>query len=288
MNALRTTLLLAGLTVLLIMLGGAIGGQAGMMIALIMAGVMNFGSYWFSDKIVLKMHNAREVGEQDASELYSVVKELAANADLPMPRVYIMDTGTPNAFATGRNPQHAAVAATSGLLQILDRQELRGVLAHELAHVRHHDTLISAVAATIAGAITMLANMLQWAMIFGAGRGDDDEGGPGVLGSLAMMILAPLAASLIQMAISRSREFAADKGGADISGDPMGLANALRKLEQGNESQPMDTAEGHPNTAHMFIINPLAGVNLGKLFSTHPPTAERIERLERMAGQARM
>lgn len=287
MNALRTTVLLAGLTVLLVLVGGALGGRGGMVIALVFAAVMNFGSYWFSDRLVLKMHGAREASASDAPELYNVVRELARSAQLPMPRVYVMESDTPNAFATGRNPEHAAVAATTGLLRLMNREELRGVLAHELAHVRHRDTLISAVAATFAGAITMLANMAQWAMLFGGLRGDDDEG-PGLLGGLAMMILAPLAAALIQMAVSRSREFAADKGGAEICGNPMGLANALRKLEQANQQQPMNTAARNPGTAHLFIINPLAGVNIGKLFSTHPPTAERIQRLEAMRGSARM
>lgn len=289
MNALRTTVLLAGLTVLLVLVGGALGGRAGMVLALVIAAAMNFGSYWFSDRIVLKMHGAREASATDAPELYNVVRELAHSAQLPMPRVYVMESDTPNAFATGRNPTHAAVAATTGLLRMMNREELRGVLAHELAHVRHRDTLISAVAATFAGAITMIANMAQWAMIFGGFRGnDDEEGGGGLLGGLAMMILAPLAASLIQMAVSRSREFAADKGGAEICGNPMGLANALRKLEQGNQHHPMHSAERNPGTAHLFIVNPLAGVNIGKLFSTHPPTAERIQRLEAMRGTTRM
>lgn len=282
MNTLRTAVLLAGLTVLLVFIGGALGGRAGMVIALVFAGLMNFGSYWFSDRMVLKMHGAREASAADAPELYNVVRELADNAQLPMPRVYIMASETPNAFATGRNPAHAAVAATTGLLRMMSREELRGVLAHELAHVRHHDMLISAIAATFAGAITMLANMAQWAMLFGGFRGDDDEG-PGLLGGLAMMLLAPLAAMLIQMAVSRSREFAADAGGAEISGNPMALANALRKLEQANQAHPMESAVGHPGSAHMFIVNPLAGVNIGKLFSTHPSTAERIQRLEAMS-----
>ncbi|WP_423821204.1 zinc metalloprotease HtpX [Salinisphaera sp. SPP-AMP-43] len=289
MNALRTTALLAGLSVLLVLVGGAFGGKGGMVIALIFAGAMNLGSYWFSDRMVLKMHGAREISAADAPELYNVVRELAQSAQLPMPRVYIMESDTPNAFATGRDPSHAAVAATTGLLRLMNREELRGVLAHELAHVRHRDTLIGAVAATFAGAITMIANMAQWAMLFGGFRGNDEEGGAGgVLGGLVMIVLAPLAATLIQMAVSRSREFAADKGGADIAGNPMGLANALRKLEQANQQHPMASATRNPGTAHMFIVNPLAGVNIGKLFSTHPPTAERIERLEAMTGRVRM
>lgn len=289
MNALRTTALLAGLSVLLVLVGGAFGGKGGMIIALIFAGAMNLGSYWFSDRMVLKMHGAREISAADSPELYNVVRELAQSAQLPMPRVYIMESDTPNAFATGRDPSHAAVAATTGLLRLMNREELRGVLAHELAHVRHRDTLIGAVAATFAGAITMIANMAQWAMLFGGFRGDDEEGGAGgVLGGLVMIVLAPLAATLIQMAVSRSREFAADKGGADIAGNPMGLANALRKLEQANQQHPMASATRNPGTAHMFIVNPLAGVNIGKMFSTHPPTAERIERLEAMNGRVRM
>ncbi|KEZ78255.1 zinc metalloprotease HtpX [Salinisphaera hydrothermalis] len=289
MNALRTTVLLAGLTVLLVLVGGALGGRGGMVIALIFAAAMNFGSYWFSDRLVLKMHGAREASPADAPELYNVVRELAQRAQLPMPRVFVMESDTPNAFATGRNPSHAAVAATTGLLRMMNREELRGVLAHELAHVRHRDTLISAVAATFAGAITMIANMAQWAMLFGGFRGNDNrDGAGGMLGALATIILAPLAAALIQMAVSRSREFAADKGGAEISGNPMGLASALRKLEQANQAHPMASAEHNPGTAHLFIVNPLAGVNIGKLFSTHPPTAERIQRLEAMSGRARM
>ncbi|AWN16691.1 zinc metalloprotease HtpX [Salinisphaera sp. LB1] len=289
MNALRTTILLAGLTALLVLVGGALGGRGGMVLALVIAAAMNFGSYWFSDRMVLKMHGAREASAAEVPELYNVVRELAQSAHLPMPRVYVMESDTPNAFATGRSPSHAAVAATTGLLRIMNRDELRGVLAHELAHVRHRDTLISAVAATFAGAITMIANMAQWAMLFGGFRGSDDrEGAGGMIGALATIILAPLAAALIQMAVSRSREFAADKGGAEISGSPMGLANALRKLEQANEQHPMSSAERNPGTAHLFIVNPLAGVNIGKLFSTHPPTEERIQRLEAMSGRARM
>lgn len=287
MNTIRTTVLFAGLTVLLVLIGGALGGQAGMIIALLFAAVMNLGSYWFSDRMVLKMHGAREASPSEAPELYGVVKELAARAGLPMPRVYVMESDTPNAFATGRSPNHAAVAATTGLLRLMNREELRGVLAHELAHVRHRDTLTGAIAATFAGAITMIANMAQWAMLFGGFRGDDDEG-PGLLGGLAMMILAPIAAMLIQMAISRSREFAADRGGAEISGSSMGLASALRKLDQANQQHPIHSAASNPATAHLFIVNPLGGVNLGHLFSTHPPTEERIRRLEAMADRVAM
>ncbi|RJS93084.1 zinc metalloprotease HtpX [Salinisphaera sp. Q1T1-3] len=289
MNALRTGALLAALTVLLILVGGALGGRGGMVIAFVFAALMNFGSYWFSDRMVLKMHGAREASASDAPELYNIVRELAHNAQLPMPRVYVMESETPNAFATGRNPSHAAVAATTGLMRLMNRDELRGVLAHELAHVRHRDTLISAVAATFAGAIAMIANMAQWAMLFGGFRGNDNEGeGPGMLGGLAMMILAPLAATMIQMAVSRSREFGADKGGAEIAGSPTGLANALRKLESANRQHPMESAARNPATAHLFIVNPLSGLNIGKMFSTHPPTEERIQRLQAIGDRARM
>lgn len=283
MNMLRTTALLVGLTVLLVLVGNAIGGNAGMVIALGFAVVMNFGSYWYSDQLVLKMHGARQATERDAPELYRAVRELSQRAGLPMPAVYIMQTDTPNAFATGRNPEHAAVAATTGLLRLLDRDELRGVLAHELAHVRHRDTLIGAIAATFAGAIAMLAHMAQFAMLFGGMRGSDNNSG-GLIGSLAMMILAPVAATVIQMAVSRSREYAADAGGAEIAGSPTGLANALRKLEQANRARPMERAADNPSTAHLFIVNPLAGVNVSKLFSTHPSTEERIQRLKAMRG----
>lgn len=283
MNMLRTTALLVGLTVLLVLVGNAIGGNAGMVIALGVAVVMNFGSYWYSDQLVLKMHGARQATERDAPELYRAVRELSQRAGLPMPAVYIMQTDTPNAFATGRNPEHAAVAATTGLLRLLDRDELRGVLAHELAHVRHRDTLIGAIAATFAGAIAMLAHMAQFAMLFGGMRGSDNNSG-GLIGSLAMMILAPVAATVIQMAVSRSREYAADAGGAEIAGSPTGLANALRKLEQANRARPMERAADNPSTAHLFIVNPLAGVNVSKLFSTHPSTEERIQRLKAMRG----
>jgi heat shock protein HtpX len=279
MNTLRTTLLMALLTVLLVLAGGAIGGRNGMTFALVMAGVMNFVSYWFSDKIVLAMYGAREVTEADAPQLYGMVRELAVRAALPMPRVYLMESETPNAFATGRNPEHAAVAATTGIMRILTREELMGVMAHELTHVRNRDILIGSIAATIAGAITYLAHMAQWAAIFGGGRDRDEEGG-GAFGMIVMAIVAPLAAMLIQMAISRSREYAADKGGAEISGNPLFLANALRKLEMANHQIPM---QANAATAHMFIVNPLTGGGLMSLFSTHPPIEERVRRLEAMA-----
>jgi len=279
MNALRTTFLLALMTVLLVLAGQAIGGRSGMTVALVMAGIMNFVSYWFSDKIVLAMYGAKQVTDSEAPELYGMVRQLALQAGLPMPKVYIIDSPTPNAFATGRNPDHAAVAATSGIMRILTRDELMGVMAHELTHVKNRDILVSTVAATIAGAITYLAHMAQWAAMFGAGRHNDDEEGGG-LGMLVMAIIAPLAAMLIQMAISRSREYGADKGGAEVSGNPLHLANALRKLQMANQQIPM-----HANaaTAHMFIVNPLTGGGLMSLFSTHPPMEERVRRLEEMA-----
>jgi heat shock protein HtpX len=284
MNIMRTTLLLAALTGLLLIVGRALGGQAGMIVALLLAVVMNFGSYWFSDSLVLKMYHAQEAGPSDAPVLYQVVWELAGKAGLPMPRVYLIHSDAPNAFATGRSPEHAAVAATTGLLRILTREELAGVMAHELSHVQHRDTLTGAIAATIAGAIAMLANMIQWAAIFGLGRGSDDrEGAGGLLGGLAMMIVAPIAASLIQMAISRSREYAADARGAQICGNPLALASALRKLEQMSRRTYMPEAEAHPATTHLLIINPLKGSTLAQLFSTHPATEERIARLEAMA-----
>ena len=281
MNAMKTTLLLGLLTCLLVIAGGAIGGRSGMTIALVMAGVMNFVSYWFSDKIVLAMYGAREVSEQDSPEFYGIIRRLASQAGIPMPKVYLMESDTPNAFATGRNPEHAAVAATTGIMRILTREELTGVMAHELAHVKNRDILISTVAATIAGAITYLAHMAQWAAMFGGGRDSEDEGG-GMFGMILMAILAPIAAMLIQMAISRSREYGADRGGAEISGNPLYLANALRKLELANQQVPMDA---NPATAHMFIVNPLTASGMMSLFSTHPPLQERISRLEQMSGR---
>ena len=281
MNAMKTTLLLGLLTCLLVIAGGAIGGKSGMTFALVMAGVMNFVSYWFSDKIVLAMYGAREVSEQDSPEFYGIIRRLASQAGLPMPRVYLIESDTPNAFATGRNPEHAAVAATTGIMRILTREELAGVMAHELSHVRNRDILISSIAATIAGAITYLAHMAQWAAMFGGSRDSDDEGG-GIFGMILMAILAPIAAMLIQMAISRSREYGADRGGAEISGNPLYLANALRKLELANQQVPMNA---NPATAHMFIVNPLTASGLLSLFSTHPPLQERINRLEQMSGR---
>jgi heat shock protein HtpX len=282
MNTTRTFLLMALMTVLLVFVGNLLGGQNGMIMAFLFAVVMNFGSYWFSDKMVLRMYRAREVTKADAPELVGMVEDLAVRAGLPMPRVYVIPDDQPNAFATGRNPSHAAVAVTQGILRTLSHDELRGVLGHELTHVQHRDILIGTVAATMAGAISMIANMAQWGMMFGGSRSDDREGGS-PLGGIMMMLVAPFAAMLIQMAISRSREYLADEGGATISGNPLFLASALRKLEKKVEQIPMQAS---PSTAHMFIVNPLSGGGLMKLFSTHPPMEERIARLEAMAHGA--
>jgi len=279
---LRTTLLLGALTGLLMAFGQALGGSQGVTIALIFAVVMNFGAYWFSDKIVLRMYSAREVTEAEAPSLHRIVHNLALGARIPMPKVYIIPGEGANAFATGRNPQHAAVAVTEGLMRMMDERELTGVLAHELGHVQNRDILISTIAATIAGAIVQIAHMAQWAAIFGGFRRDDNEGGSGGLSLLFMAILAPLAAGVIQMAISRTREFAADETGARMCGDPMALASALRKLGVASQRLPMDAS---PQTAHMFIVNPLSAGGIAKLFSTHPPLEERIARLEAMAGR---
>lgn len=281
MNRLKTTFLLSLLTVLMVIMGSAIGGRTGMVFAFFMAAAMNFFSYWFSDKIVLKMYGAQEIGEHEHPAFYGMVRRLALQAGLPMPKVYIIPSESPNAFATGRNPEHAAVAATEGILRILSPEELEGVMAHELAHVQNRDILVSTIAATFAGAISMLGNMLQWGAMLGAGRGDDEEGGAGgLVGSLAMAIIAPIAAMLIQMAVSRSREYLADESGARICGRPLALANALRKLHTASHMIPMQ--EARPASAHMFIVNPLTGGSLLKLFSTHPPMEERIARLEEM------
>ncbi|MGA1794579.1 MAG: zinc metalloprotease HtpX [bacterium] len=281
MNAVKTTLLMVALTVLLVLAGGALGGRQGLVVALVLAVVMNFFSYWFSDTIVLKMYRAREIGRGEDPELYDIVSGLAQRAGLPMPRIYICPQTTPNAFATGRNPKHAAVAVTRGIREMLTREELAGVLAHELAHVQHRDILIGTIAAVIAGAITFLASMARWALIFGGIGGRDNRGEGNVIASLIMMILAPIAAMLIQMAISRSREFAADAEGARISGTPLGLASALGKLQMANRQIPM---RANPSTAHMFIMNPLSARGIQNLFSTHPSTEERIARLRNMAG----
>ncbi len=273
-NLMKTAVLMAAITALFMAIGTVLGGQQGMMIALAVAIGMNFFSYWFSDKLVLKMYAAQEVDETSAPQFYAMVRELAQRAQLPMPKVYVINEDAPNAFATGRNPEHAAVAATTGIMRVLTQAELRGVMAHELAHVRHRDILISTVSATMAGAISMLANV---AMFFG---GRDSEGRPhNPLVSMLVMILAPIAASLIQMAISRAREFEADRGGAEISGDPRALASALQKIQQYARGIPLAPAERHPETAQMMVINPLSSGGLRGLFSTHPPTEERVEKL---------
>jgi heat shock protein HtpX len=279
-NLIKTGFLLVVLTCLLVLIGGAVGGRQGMAIAFLLALVMNFGSYWFSDKIVLSMYGAQPVDEAQAPVLYRIVRELAAKAHIPVPRIYIIQDDSPNAFATGRNPQHAAVAVTEGILRIMTEDELRGVLAHELSHVKNRDTLIMTIAATIAGAITYLAQMAQWAAIFGGGRRDNEEGGGGsVIGALLMAILAPIAAMLIQMAISRSREYEADATGARVAGRASGLEHALQKLDTASKQVPM---EATPATAHLFIVNPLTSGGLATLFSTHPPIEERIARLRAM------
>src|SRR5262245_20667017 len=279
-SSFKTALLLGGLSALLILLGSAFGGQTGMIIAFVFAVVMNVGSYWFSDKIVLRMYRATEVGADHP--LYRITARLAQKAGLPMPKVYVIPDMSPNAFATGRNPQHAAVAATEGILQLLSPDELEGVIAHELSHVKHRDILISTVAATVAAAIMMLARMAQFAAIFGGGSRDSREGGSNPLAMLAMAILAPIAALLIQMAISRQREFAADRSGADLVGTPTGLATALRRIDSAAHQIPLNA---NPATAHMFIMNPFSGRGLMHLFSSHPPTEQRIKALmERRSG----
>jgi heat shock protein HtpX len=283
-NLVKTGVLLAALTVLLMLIGGALGGQQGMIMAFVMAMVMNFGSYWFSDRIVLAMYRAQPVDEAQAPGLYRIVRTLATRAGIPMPRIYLLPDETPNAFATGRNPQHAAVAVTDGIMRLMSEEELEGVLAHELSHVQNRDTLIMAIAATLAGAITYVAHMAQWAMIFGGGRRDSDEhesGGGGVLGGLLMIVVAPIAATLIQLAVSRSREYQADASGAQMAGQPWGLAKALEKLEMASKMAPMQDAT--PATAHLFIVNPLTGGGWTTLFSTHPPIAERVARLRAMS-----
>ncbi len=280
MNNIKTMVLLVTLTLILVWAGAALGGKQGMTIALIFGLGMNFFAYWFSDKIVLKMYGAKEVTEAEAPELYAMVRRLAQKAEIPVPRVYIIDAEQPNAFATGRNPKHAAVAITTGIMRILSNEELQGVIGHELAHVKHRDILISTIAATIAGAISYLAQMAQWAMIFGGHRGDDDEGGGSPIAAIIMMIVGPIAALIVQMAISRSREYAADEGGAKIAGNPRYLAGALKKLHIASQKIHM---QANPATSHMFIVNPLSGGGLLKLFSTHPPIEERIARLNSMS-----
>lgn len=275
-NWLKTSILMAGIVALFGVVGGAIGGQQGMLIALLLGGGMNLWAYWFSDKMVLKMYKARQVDASSSPYLYNMVRELAQRANLPMPKVYVIDEAQPNAFATGRNPDNAAVAATSGIMRLLTERELRGVMAHELAHVKNRDILISTISATVAGAISSLA---QFGMFFG---GRDGENRPNPIVSIIIMIMAPIAGMLIQMAISRTREFGADRGGAEISGDPEALASALAKMEAYSKGIPMETAEAHPETAQMMIVNPLSGGGLRGLFSTHPATQERIAKLRAM------
>jgi heat shock protein HtpX len=278
-NTLKTTVLLGLLTGLLLFFGRMAGGAAGMQIALVLAVVMNVGSYWFSDKIVLAMYRAQPIEEREAPDLYRIVRTLAQRASIPMPRIFLIPSDSPNAFATGRNPQHAVVAVTEGILRILSVEELEGVLAHEIGHVQNRDILISSIAAMIGGAITMLAHMVQWSAFFGGmSRGDDRDGGS-PLGALAMALLAPIAAALIQMAVSRSREYQADQTGARLNGNPLALASALQKLAAASERMPLPATEA---TAHLFIVNPLRGQFLQNLFSTHPPIEERIRRLQGM------
>ena len=275
-NQIRTTILLAVMTALILWIGQLFGGRQGMIIALLLAAGMNFFSYWYSDKIVLKMYRAQEASPQEAPELFEMVQTLSRKAGLPMPKLFIIPKEAPNAFATGRNPEHAVVAVTRGLLNIMDRNEVTGVLAHEMAHVKNRDILIGSIAATMAGAIMVLASMARWTAIFGGGGSSDDEGGSGAIGLIAMSLLAPFAAMIIQMAISRSREYLADSTGAGFAGTPEGLARALDKLGRYSKKLPMNA---NPSTAHMFIVNPLSGRRLMGLFSTHPPLEERIARL---------
>lgn len=278
MNTLKTMVLMVTLTLMLVGVGAILGGKTGMTFALIIAFGMNFITYWFSDKIVLKMYRAKQVSEHEAPELYSMVRRLSQKAGLPMPKVYIVEEDQPNAFATGRNPEHGAVAATTGIMRILSREELEGVIGHELAHIKNRDILVSTIAAAIAGAISYLAQMAQWTMIFGGHRDEEGEGG-NPIAAIVMMIVGPIAAMLVQMAISRSREYGADTGGAKIAGNPLYLARALKKLHIASERIPMNA---NPATSHMFIVNPLSGGGILKLFSTHPPVEERIARLEAM------
>ncbi|MGC1342548.1 MAG: zinc metalloprotease HtpX [Candidatus Binataceae bacterium] len=280
---LKTTFLLGVMTGLLMLIGGLIGGRGGVVIAFVFAAILNFASYWFSDRMVLAAYHAQPLDATSAPELYSIVNELAHSAGIPMPRLFMIDNDTPNAFATGRNPKHAAVAVTRGIMRICDREELKGVIGHELSHVINRDILTSSIAATLAGAVMMLAYGARWGALLGGfgGRGDDDEHG-GIIGLLAISILAPVAASMIQLAISRTREYQADKSGAELTHNPLLLANALRKLENANERMPL-TAAG-PATAHLFIVNPLSSAGVMRLFSTHPPIEERIRRLENMAA----
>jgi heat shock protein HtpX len=284
MNRMKTLALLATLTALLLWAGQALGGQAGLVFALVLAGIMNLGAYWFSDKIVLRMYGAREISPSDFAELHAMVRELAMRANLPMPRLYLIPEEAPNAFATGRNPQRGVVAVTEGLLRLLDREEVAGVIAHELGHIKNRDTLIMSVAATIAGALSMLANAAMWGSLFGGHSSDDDEHGSHPLAGLLGVLIAPLAASVVQMAISRAREFLADEAAARFTGQPLSLARALRKIETWSLRLPMHS--GSPATAHLFIQNPFAGGGLLRLFSTHPSTEARIRRLETMNARS--
>src|SRR5216110_376508 len=278
-NIFKTAMLLAVLTAMLVLIGGAFGGRQGMLVAFVLALVMNLGSYWFSDKIVLAIYGAQPFDEARAPGLYAIVRRLTTRAGLPMPRVYLIPTETPNAFATGRDPHHSAVAVTEGIMRLLNEDELEGVLAHELAHVKNRDVLISTIAATLAGAITYLAHMAQWAAIFGGRSRDDEEGGGNPLVMMLFAVLAPIAAMLVQLAVSRSREFQADASGARLAGRSYGLAKALEKIEVASRLEPLPA---NPATAHLYIVNPLSGQSFARLFSTHPPTEERIARLRAM------
>lgn len=282
-NLFKTTFLLGALTLLLVFVGRLLGGEQGMIMAFVLACVMNFVSYWFSDKIVLSAYRAQPLSESEAPEIHQIVRELAAEAHIPVPRIYMIPSPTPNAFATGRNPKHAAVAVTQGIFELLNYEELKGVLAHELSHVTNRDILVSSVAATLAGAISMLASMARWSLMFGgsSSRRDDERGSSNPIAILLVAILMPLAASLIQLAVSRSREYGADETGGHLCGNPLYLASALRKLESASKKIPMRQA--NPSTAHLFIVNPLTGRDFAALFSTHPPLEDRIARLEKMA-----
>ncbi len=283
LNMLKTGLLLTGLTLILIWLGNLLGGQTGIIVALVFAALMNLGSYWFSDKLVVKMSGAVPLSEHEAPELYQMTREMCHRANMPMPRLYLIPDMQPNAFATGRNPQNGVVAVTQGLLQLMNYDEVKGVIAHELAHIKNRDTLIMAVAATIAGAISAVAHMFYYATLF---FGNRDEDAPNPLAALALVIVAPIAAMIVQLAISRAREYEADKTGAEIAGTPIGLANALRKLE--TAAQRIPNAHAQPATAHMYIVNPLRGGGIAALFSTHPPVQERVRRLEAMSSGVRI
>ena len=279
MNTMKVWLLMGGLTVLLVLMGNAIGGSSGMFVFFMIAMAMNFFSYFYSDKVAIKMTRSYPVSEAEAPDLYEIVRRLSQRAGIPMPRLYVTPSEQPNAFATGRNPANSAVAVTEGIMRLLTRSEVEGVLAHELAHVKNRDVLVGTVAATMAGAISMIGNVIQWGAIFGFGRGDDEEGGSSMVGALIMAIVFPIAAMIIQLAISRSREYGADATGAQIAGSPDGLANALLKLESAAQRIPMQV---NPSTSHLFIVNPLSGASMARLFSTHPPIQERVEKLRAM------